>query len=91
MIKYLQTNRFRKQYQRLHPVQQKIVKTQLKHLVVEPTTGIPKKGKLSDTRVIKFKIKQQLVLLAYQFNPDEQIITLLSLGSHENFYRDLEH
>jgi len=29
-------------------------------------------------------------LLAYRFTEDELALTLLALGTHENFYRDLK-
>ncbi len=32
----------------------------------------------------------QLVLLAYSFDLEEEVLVLLALGSHENFYRDLK-
>lgn len=32
----------------------------------------------------------QLTLLAYEFNIDTPAITLLAIGTHENFYRDLK-
>ena len=35
-------------------------------------------------------MNRQLILLAYEFFETEQIIKLLALGSHENFYRDLK-
>jgi mRNA-degrading endonuclease YafQ of YafQ-DinJ toxin-antitoxin module len=32
----------------------------------------------------------QLALLAYTYEDNRLILTLLALGSHENFYRDLK-
>jgi hypothetical protein len=29
-------------------------------------------------------------LIAYTYNPDTDTLTLLALGYHENFYRDLK-
>jgi len=39
----------------------------------------------------KFKMNKQLTLLAYQYDIQTPSITLLALGSHENFYRDLKN
>jgi len=39
-------------------------------------------------RVYKFKMQNQLTLLAYLLSQEQ--ITLLALGSHENFYQDLK-
>ncbi|MDA0248357.1 MAG: type II toxin-antitoxin system RelE/ParE family toxin, partial [Proteobacteria bacterium] len=36
----------------------------------------------------KFKTNGQMMLLAYEFDPETRM--LLLLGSHENFYRELK-
>lgn len=36
-------------------------------------------------QVYKFKMVNQLTLLAYQYEDEQLILTLLMLGSHENF------
>lgn len=54
----------------------------------DPKLGILKKGDLNTVRVYKFKISTQLMLLAYSFEEHTLILTLLALGSHENFYRN---
>jgi len=90
MIKVLQKNKFKKQYEKLYASQQVVVKNQIKKLVKDPLMGTPKKGALAGTRVIKLKLDQQQVLLAYEFKKSKQTIILEALGSHENFYRDLE-
>jgi len=43
---------------------------------------------LLDVYVYKFKSQNQLMLLAYEFDPETRM--LLLLGSHENFYRELK-
>ena len=50
-----------------------------------------KTGDLAGVQVYKYKRKTQQYLLAYQLNPTKEILTLLALGSHENFYRDLKN
>jgi hypothetical protein len=39
-------------------------------------------------RLNKFKVRDRLFLLAYEF--DENELLLLSLGAHENSYRELK-
>lgn len=52
--------------------------------------GEGKVGDLAGVRVYKFKINKQLALLAYTFEERTITLTLLALGQHENFYRELK-
>jgi hypothetical protein len=52
--------------------------------------GTKKKGDLAEVYVYKFKLNNSLHLLAYMWNEEEELMTLLQLGAHENFYRDLK-
>lgn len=54
-----------------------------------PLIGDAKVGDLAGVRVFKFRMANQLRLLAYR-QEDEQTLTLLAVGSHENFYRDIK-
>ena len=90
MIKVLQRNRFKKQHQKFSTSEKESIKHEIKLLMNDPLTRMPKKGTLAGTRVIKFKCHHQLILLAYAFEYKNQTIILEALGSHENFYRDLE-
>jgi hypothetical protein len=56
-----------------------------------PEIGESKIGDLINVRVYKFHLSNQLILLAYIYDEEKQEITLLSLASHENFYRDLKN
>ena len=49
-----------------------------------------KAGDLSGVSVYKFKMVKQLTLLAYKYEDQAITLTLLALGAHENFYRDLK-
>jgi hypothetical protein len=49
-----------------------------------------KKGDLNGIRVYKFRMVNQLALLAYEYDDANDRLTLLAYGSHENFYRDLK-
>lgn len=49
-----------------------------------------KKGDLNGVQVYKFKMVNQLTLLAYEFYGDKLQLILIAFGTHENFYRDLK-
>ena len=72
----------------MYKKQQDEVKKEIKKIVNDPEIGEEKKGDLSRVFVHKFKIDRQLILLAYQFNPETRI--LLMLDSHQNFYKNLK-
>ena len=55
----------------------------------DPVAGEAKVGDLVGIRVYKFRLSNQLYLLAYRIL-DAESLKLLTLGSHENFYRDLK-
>jgi len=55
-----------------------------------PLAGEPKRSDLDGVFVHKFRLGGQLYLLAYLIDEPGQIVTLLALGGHENFYRDLK-
>ena len=82
------TPTFRKSFKKLYKNQQEEVKKEIKKIVKDPEIGEEKKGDLNRIFVYKFKIDQQLTLLAYQFDPETRI--LLMLGSHQNFYKNLK-
>nr|WP_292922963.1 type II toxin-antitoxin system RelE/ParE family toxin [Nitrosomonas sp.] len=59
-----------------------------------PSLPIPQSGKRKSAislaiRVYKFILSDQLILLAYRIL-NQDTIKLLTLGPHENFYRDLK-
>ena len=56
--------------------------------MISPKIGEEKKGDLSEVYVYKFKVNQQQMLLAYEWDETQRL--LLALGVHENFYRDLK-
>lgn len=88
-MKLLQSPLFKKNYKKLHPNQKNSVKEEIKKIVANPLIGEEKKQDLKGVYVHKFKINSQLYLLAYTFDPIT--LTLLMLGVHENFYRDLKN
>lgn len=56
----------------------------------EPKLGEQKKGDLAFMRVYKFKMAKQLTLLGYSYEDGALVLELLTLGTHENFYRDVK-
>ena len=89
-MEVLQTNRFAKAYKKLHKNQLVEVNAALCLIIENPAIGEQKKGDLSDVFVYKFKMNKQLTLIAYTFEAEKLTLTLLALGSHENFYRDIK-
>lgn len=82
--------RFLKSKRGLSEPVQKAIDDRVKGLVEDPLQGEPKAGALKGVRVIKFKVNVQQYLLAYRFFSKPNVIELLDVAPHENFYRDLQ-
>ena len=89
-MKILQTVSFKKSVKKLQRNQTLELDEAIRKIAQNPSIGELKKGDLTEVRVYKFKIKHSLILLAYTYDNMDQTMTLLKLGSHENFYRDLK-
>jgi mRNA interferase RelE/StbE len=87
-VSVTQSSVFARAYKKLHPQQKLDVNTAVEEVVRDPTVGEAKRGDLAGVFVYKFKSNSQLMLLAYEFDP--QTRHLLLLGTHENFYRALK-
>ena len=87
-VEVTQASAFARTYKKLRLQQEKDVDTAVEVIVSNPLVGDAKRGDLSGVYVYKFKSETQLLLLAYEFDP--QTRHLLLLGTHENFYRDLK-
>ncbi|MEI8190116.1 MAG: type II toxin-antitoxin system RelE/ParE family toxin [candidate division NC10 bacterium] len=68
---------------------QRMLDREVEKILANPLGGEPKKGALAGVRVHKFTHHQQLYLIGY-LNEKSGGVCLLALGSHENFYRDLQ-
>lgn len=90
-MKILQTNRFAKAVKKLHKNQKEDLDKAIKIISLDVDIGEEKIGDLIGVRVYKFSMQKQLTLLAYVYNESEITLTMLAIGSHENFYRDLKH
>ena len=89
-MKLLQSRQFAKAVKKLHTTQKADLDKAVQLLIQDPLIGDLKSGDLRGVRVYKFKIMNQLNLLAYSYEDEVLTLTLLALGSHENFYRDLK-
>ncbi|PKG98103.1 type II toxin-antitoxin system RelE/ParE family toxin [Paraglaciecola sp. MB-3u-78] len=87
-IKVLQTPSFKKAVKKLHKNQKSDLDSAVKTLLESPIIGEQKKGDLSFMRVYKFKMAKQLTLLGYSYEDGALVLELMTLGTHENFYRD---
>ncbi len=66
------------------------VDRQVRRICRDPWIGEPKRSDLSGVHVHKVRLAGQLQLLAYWVDEGERRSTLLALGGHENFFRDLK-
>ena len=89
-MKILQTNRFKKIVKKLHPNQKADLYKAIQVVAKDPTIGTAKVGEIAGTLVYKFKMTEQETLLAYTYKKQTITLTLLDLGTHENFYRGLK-
>jgi mRNA-degrading endonuclease RelE of RelBE toxin-antitoxin system len=83
-----QSSLFERKKKRLTKTEITVLDDIVRSLCEAPESGELKKGDLTGISVHKFKVRDKLFLLAYEFNENEVI--LLTLGAHENFYRDLK-
>jgi len=90
-MQVIQYPAFERVVKKLHPNAKKDLDKAIKTLNLNPNAGDLKKGDLNGIRVFKFKMVQQLTLLAYKFNEAEKTLVFLALGSHENYYKDLKN
>jgi len=85
-----QSGIFSRRVKKLHPAEKQALDMAIKEIIKNPDIGELKVGDLAGVQVYKYKYKTQQNLLAYRFSEEERVLTLLALGSHENFYRDLK-
>lgn len=87
-IEVLQTPLFARQKKKLKKNQIKELDKAIAAVVKNPKIGEEKKGVLNNIWVYKFKMLNQLTLLAYEWDVNSRV--LIALSTHENFYRDLK-
>lgn len=87
----VQTNSFARALRRLHPTQKQDLDQAVRAIIADPSIGEMKVGDLANIAVYKFRMSNQMTLLAYTYNDGTITLTLFAFGSHENFYRDLKN
>ena len=89
-LSVIQSHSFKKAVKKLHKNQKADLDAAVHTIIDNPNLGIQKVGGLSSVRIHKFKMLKQLTLLAYQIDNGQLVLTLLMIGTHENFYRDVK-
>lgn len=85
-----QSNLFKQTYKKLHKNQLEAVNDNIKLIMNDPEIGELKTGDLAGIRIHKFKLHTHLYLLAYDYAEAMNLLYLLSIGEHENFYDKLK-
>jgi mRNA-degrading endonuclease RelE of RelBE toxin-antitoxin system len=88
-MRILVTPTFERAIKKLHKLQKADLDAAVGAVVADAETGEAKVGDLAGIRVYKFRLANQLCLLSYRVL-DQETIKLLTVGPHENFYRDLK-
>jgi mRNA-degrading endonuclease RelE of RelBE toxin-antitoxin system len=88
-MRILVTPTFERTVKKLHRSQKTALDEAVRTVASQPEIGEAKTGDLAGVQVYKFRIGNQLCLLAYRIL-DENTLKLLMVGPHENFYRDLK-
>ena len=88
-MKIGQTGTFSRTIKKLHGRDKTAVDKAVRKIAANTGIGAMKKGVLAGARVHKFKVADKQYLLAYRHEKKSDSVTLLALGQHENFYRDL--
>ncbi len=87
-MRLLVTPTFERTVKKLNRQQKTELDEAVRTIASAPEIGEAKVGDLAGVQVYKFKMINQLCLLAYRVL-DPQTIKLLMVGPHENFYRVL--
>lgn len=87
-MKIIQSPIFAKSVKKLHKNQKSVLDDEIRNILNNPKIGEEEKGDLSGIFVHIFKILKIRFLLSYRFSED--ILGLITLGPHENYYRDFK-
>lgn len=80
---------FERTAKKLHKQQKADLDAAVHAVIADVEIGEAKVGDLVGIRVYKFRLANHLCLLSYRVL-DEETVKLLTVGPHENFYRDLK-
>ena len=87
-MKIIQSPLFARTVKKFHKNEKEILDTEIHNILDNPLIGQEKKCDLKNIFVNKFKIKNKQYLLSYRLKKD--LLELITIGSHENYYRDLK-
>ncbi len=87
-MKVIQSPQFVRKIKKFHKNQKETLDIHIRKIIDNPQLGQEKKGDLKGIFVYKFKIQDIQYLIAYRI--EKSIIELITIGSHENYYRDLK-
>ncbi len=87
-MKIIQSPLFARKVKKFHKNQKKVLDNEVKKILENLQIGEEKKGDLKGIFVYKFKITNTPYLLSYRLTED--ILELITIGPHENYYRDLK-
>jgi len=88
-MKIYQSRIFEKAVTKLSKPGKLVLDEEIKKIVNNPFLGNKKKGDLSKVFVHKFKVETAQYLVAYRVY--EEVLELIMIGPHENYYRDLKN
>lgn len=88
-MKIYQSRSFEKKVKKLNNKEKQELDNEIKKIVQNPSVGTEKKGDLRGIFVHKLNLQNQLYVLAYRVIKEESI-ELITIGPHENYYRDLK-
>lgn len=89
-MRVIEARSFRNTVKRLHANQKQALDEAVRTVMGNPALGDLKAGDLAGLRVYKFRMVDQLTLLAYRYDGKADTLALEALGPHENFYRNLK-
>ncbi|MEW6519692.1 MAG: type II toxin-antitoxin system RelE/ParE family toxin [Thermodesulfobacteriota bacterium] len=87
-MKVFQSSSFGEKVKKFKKKEKSALDNTIREIVQNPSIGSEKKGDLRGIFVYKFKIIKTEFLLSYRVVGDD--IALITIGSHENYYRDLK-
>jgi mRNA-degrading endonuclease RelE of RelBE toxin-antitoxin system len=87
-MKIIQSPLFARTVKKFHKNEKEILDIEIRNILENPLIGQEKKEDLRNIFVYKFKIKKKQYLLSYRLKQD--ILELITIGSHENYYRNLK-
>lgn len=87
-MKVYRSSSFGKKINKFNKKEKTALDDEIRKIIANPLLGAEKKGDLRGIFVHKFKIVTTLFLLAYRMVGED--IELITIGPHENYYRDLK-